>query len=279
MSRFINRTSTNLRRRSLVKIIVFIAIIWFVVDLGRRFHSSVEQSELSDADIENKFFAKVNQVSHEKSMFKSLAEKLIEPAKRADEKKEASYNVQNKMYAEMGLRPSEWEFFEVQNNTANGYADARPEKHQFLAPDKLSVDIETPSTPWKFVKPQNIFDREDLGENGERVIMPVILSPETQKLYDEGWEKHEFNRFLSDMISTKRKLPDFRADYCKAVAPSYSKSLPKTSVIIIFNNEAWTTLLRSVHSVLDRSPDHLIEEVLLVDDFSDMGSLLWSIPR
>ena len=67
----------------------------------------------------------------------------------------------------------------------------------------------------------------------------------------------------------------FNFHRCKQI--EYLDNLPSTTVIIIFYNEGWSVLLRTVHSVLDRSPSHVLKEIILVDDFSTVGELSYKL--
>uniref|UniRef100_A0A4W3K3W1 Glycosyltransferase 2-like domain-containing protein n=1 Tax=Callorhinchus milii TaxID=7868 RepID=A0A4W3K3W1_CALMI len=49
------------------------------------------------------------------------------------------------------------------------------------------------------------------------------------------------------------------------------QDLPTASVIICFHNEAWSTLLRTVNSVMDTAPKKFLKEIILVDDLSNQG--------
>ena len=105
--------------------------------------------------------------------------------------------------------------------------------------------------------------RPGLGDSGKGVRLPQEQSSadiQTQK------KLYSFNKFVSDRISIRRKLPDVRHEECKTL--DYDKHLPRASVILIFCNESLSALMRTVYSVIDQTPSTLLHEIVLIDDGS-----------
>lgn len=59
---------------------------------------------------------------------------------------------------------------------------------------------------------------------------------------------------------------------CKNWIYPSTQYLPTASVILVFYDEGWGVLLRTVHSVINTSPPELLKEVVLVDDGSTDGT-------
>ncbi|KAL5017006.1 hypothetical protein ScPMuIL_006595 [Solemya velum] len=105
------------------------------------------------------------------------------------------------------------------------------------------------------------------GEFGRPVKIQGHLEEEANSLLKE----EAFNIMASDMIALDRSIPDTRHHECRNEV--YPADLPSASVIIIFHNEAFSTLMRTVHSIVNRTPPPYLHEIILVDDFSTREGL------
>ncbi|XP_018408623.1 PREDICTED: polypeptide N-acetylgalactosaminyltransferase 11 [Nanorana parkeri] len=101
--------------------------------------------------------------------------------------------------------------------------------------------------------------------------MGMIFNEQDQDVRDIGYQKHAFNMLISNRLGYRRDIPDTRDPKC--AKKTYPTELPPASVVICFYNEAYSALLRTVHSVLDRTPANLLQEIILVDDNSELDDL------
>ncbi|CAJ0960604.1 unnamed protein product [Ranitomeya imitator] len=76
---------------------------------------------------------------------------------------------------------------------------------------------------------------------------------------------------LQNAVDTALKYDDTgfgeQSDKCKYW--NYDENLLTSSVIIVFHNEGWSTLMRTVHSVIKRTPRKYLAEIVMIDDYSN----------
>lgn len=100
------------------------------------------------------------------------------------------------------------------------------------------------------------------GENGQ----PVYVEKGEEELNKELFDVNGYYGLISDKIALNRSVADYRHPQCKKL--QYLAELPTVSIVIPFYNDHLSTLLRTVYSVINRSPKELLKEVILVNDHS-----------
>ncbi|CAB3403055.1 unnamed protein product [Caenorhabditis bovis] len=95
----------------------------------------------------------------------------------------------------------------------------------------------------------------------------ILHGKDDEILQAQGFQKYQFNGLLSDRIGTRRKIKDSRNAQCSNL--EYDEPLPAASIIVCYFNESPSVLIRMVNSILDRTNDDHIAEILLVDDSSE----------
>ncbi|KAI7815551.1 N-acetylgalactosaminyltransferase [Rhyzopertha dominica] len=145
----------------------------------------------------------------------------------------------------------------------NFSAEAQRDSGPLPVPPKQEVAVGNEKIDWHdYEAMQRDSLRKGIGEQGK----PAHLTAADSDKYEKLFKENGFNAALSDQIALDRAVPDIRHKGCKS--KKYLKGLGTVSVIVPFHNEHWTTLLRTVYSVLNRSPPNLLKEIILVDDYS-----------
>ncbi|XP_078255064.1 polypeptide N-acetylgalactosaminyltransferase 14 [Rhinoraja longicauda] len=97
---------------------------------------------------------------------------------------------------------------------------------------------------------------------------------------EDPYRRHAFNQRESGRVPSTRTVHDTRHYRC-SLQP-WEGELPPTSIIITVHNEERAALLRTVRSLLNRTPAYLVHEIILVDDFSQDPAdcqLLTALPK
>uniref|UniRef100_A0A8C1SFP4 Polypeptide N-acetylgalactosaminyltransferase n=1 Tax=Cyprinus carpio TaxID=7962 RepID=A0A8C1SFP4_CYPCA len=83
------------------------------------------------------------------------------------------------------------------------------------------------------------------------------LTEEEQMEAERQFQEFGYNVFLSNRLPLNRTIPDTR----------------NISVILIYFNEALSVIKRAIRSITDKTPAHLLKEIILVDDHSSNEDL------
>ncbi|XP_072506663.1 probable polypeptide N-acetylgalactosaminyltransferase 8 [Notamacropus eugenii] len=97
------------------------------------------------------------------------------------------------------------------------------------------------------------------------------LTESQQTLAYDLFMQFGYNVYLSDRLPLNRSIEEFRGPRC--LQKQYPQHLPTLSVVLTLMNEAMSVIHRAIISIINRTPSHLLKELILVDDFSSNEEL------
>jgi len=119
-----------------------------------------------------------------------------------------------------------------------------------------------------YLQPEDPENPKGVAVRGGQFLLFALTSSAIKK-------RNAFSFSVVDYTQNKwalaREVPDTRHYLCKKRV--YEESLPTVSIVICFRNESSLLLGRTVHTVLRRTPEDLLDSIVLVDDNGDLDSL------
>lgn len=152
------------------------------------------------------------------------------------------------------------------------------EPDQIQEPDNQLVNDEEAETSeqqlnkYELEIEKDLLKQKEIPKLGEGGKIAHLMDPEDIADGERQLKKIALNQALSEHISYNRTVPDARNPACRKKTYDVDNLL-STSVIIIFFNEPYSVLVRTVHSVINTSPKNLLKEIILVDDGSSNSDL------
>lgn len=151
------------------------------------------------------------------------------------------------------------------------------EDDQIQEPDNQLVNEEEAETSEQLNKYEHeievdLLKQKEIPKLGEGGKIAHLVDPEDIAEGEQQLAKIALNQALSEHISYNRTVPDARHPACRKKTYDVDNLLT-TSVVIIFFNEPYSVLVRTVHSVINTSPKNLLKEIILVDDGSSNPDL------
>uniref|UniRef100_A0A2K5K5W7 Glycosyltransferase 2-like domain-containing protein n=1 Tax=Colobus angolensis palliatus TaxID=336983 RepID=A0A2K5K5W7_COLAP len=114
-------------------------------------------------------------------------------------------------------------------------------------------------------KPHVIVKRTD--EDKAKSTLGMDFNHTNPELHKELL-KYGFNVIISRSLGIEREVPDTRSKMC--LQKHYPARLPTASIVICFHNEEFNALFRTMSSVMNLTPHYFLEEIILVDDMSEI---------